>query len=201
LRGTSLPEGKRLYLEAIRLRESVDEKEYEPSIYEALGDLETRSGDLNSAEQHLLRARTGYEEMKDPNGVAMCERDLGSVRLLKKDLTAARKWLAAALDKVSGPGSADLQADIRARNALVDRDAGDYPRARSVLQACLAHWQSRGHARWIAQTRYQLGTVEQVSGNQRLARQLLTESRDGFLSVGDRYGVKECERRLQDLNR
>lgn len=194
-------EGKRLYLEAIRLRESVDEKEYEPSIYEALGDLETRSGDLNSAEQHLLTARVGYEKLRDPNGVAMCERDLGSICLLKKDLVAARMWLTAASARVHGSGAADLLADIRARSALVDCGSRGFRRARSELQACLAHWQRRGHARWVAQTRYQLGTVEQVSGNQRLARQLLTESRDGFLSVGDRYGVKECERRLQDLKR
>lgn len=186
-------EGKTLYQKAIDLREDVNEKEYEPSIYEAMGDLEIRAGDLRSAEEHLLTARSGYENMKDPNGVAMCERDLGSLCLLKHDLPSARRWLTEAGNKVRGLGAADLFADIRARTALVDRDCGDLRRARSALLSCLNHWKSRGHPRWIAETQYQLASVEAAAGNQKLAEELVKKSKAGFVAVGDRYGARECD--------
>ncbi len=187
----SFEEAKTRYSEALTLRGVFLEDVAEPALLEALGDLETRTGDYDSAKGHLTRSLKRYRDFKDGVGVAMAARNLGTLAFETKDLEDAIKWFTASLEAVKGLGKPDIETDIQGRMALVSREKGNYAQARSELNECLSYWTKRNHPRWMAQTEYQLGTVEAMAGNFQLARELLNRSKRGFEEVGDKAGSAE----------
>lgn len=194
----SLAEAKELYSEALQIRESMGDERSYPALQEALGDLETRTGDFKHAEIHLQKSLAGYQREKDPGGIAMAYRGLGSLAFERGQLDEASLMFSSAIGALQGKGPA-MEKDIEARQALVLRERGRYADARSVLQGCLTYWVKEEHPRWIAKTRWQLATVEAEAGNSRTARQLLVQAKEGYQRVGDRAGVADCDRALKDL--
>ncbi|MCW5941825.1 MAG: hypothetical protein KIS66_06320 [Fimbriimonadaceae bacterium] len=187
-----LRRGLGLLQTAAELRELLHDEVHLPAIYEAMGELNTRSGNPRSAEAILLRARDGYTKMGDLNGVAACERDLGSALHAQGKLSEARKWFGAAMKKAQAHGATDLLVDITARNALVDRDLKKWSDAETTLESCLAHWKARGHKRWIAETEMQLATVKLAESKRGEGKGLLDDSYRNFTAVGDTYGASKC---------
>lgn len=196
----SLAEAKELYQRTLELRQSLDDPRCLPPLLEAIGDVETRTGDLVNAEHHLSESLVGYQSTKDAGGIAMAYRGLGSVAFQKGDLDKASRMFASALAALRGKDAADMVVDIEARKALVLRERGRHKEALRVLNSCLDHWVQRGHPRWIAKTRYQIGTVEAAAENQPNARQILANARQGYITVGDAAGVADCDRELQQLD-
>ncbi|MBX7133079.1 MAG: hypothetical protein K1X67_10420 [Fimbriimonadaceae bacterium] len=196
----SLSEARDLYAQALTIRESMRDARSRPALLEAIGDLETRIGDLKSAEIHLKEGLKGYSQQNDLGGITMCTRDLGTVAIEHGRLDEASRLFASALEVLAGKDPAMVK-DIEARQALVLGERGQFAEAKEALQACLDFWVKKDHQRWIAKTRWQLATVEAASGDLRKALQSLALAREGYQRAGDRAGVADCERTLQELQR
>ena len=188
-----LQEVKKEYEEAWRLRDQLHEEFQKPSLEEALGDVETRLGEYDAAEAHLLSSMEGYRRFGDPVGVVLAQRDLGSVALGKGDLDGADDWLRqglAGLRRVS-KSQPDIVADILSRQALVLLERDHPQEARTLLQGCLDHWSRKGQPRWIALTEMQLALTEERLDLRDAARERLARSLDAFGRIGDRARYAE----------
>jgi tetratricopeptide (TPR) repeat protein len=150
------------YLTALEVRSFLGQEQCRPSILEALGALDTRLARYEDAEVELLQCLEGYRKMQDHVGMAMACRDLGTLHYARNEDALASRWLNRAMDQVKGKGKDDLEHDIRARLALVAARGGDVAEARQVLLQCLAYWQSRGHAKWIEDTKKQLDSLAEL---------------------------------------
>jgi tetratricopeptide (TPR) repeat protein len=181
------------YLEAISLRRAMHETRSLPPLYENLGLVEAEGGLSTLAREHFELALRGYSESKDPVGEALILRDLGGLALKLSDTNRADAFLSQALRRVSGQSKPDIETDILAQIALVRRDQHRFSEARSLLRQALLYWQDRHHARWVATTMFQMGTVEFSAGNPVAGFKLLRTSRSTYGQVGDLPGVRECD--------
>ncbi|MBI5708383.1 MAG: tetratricopeptide repeat protein [Armatimonadetes bacterium] len=192
-------EAKANYVQALELRRTLKDDVSQPAILEALGDIETKSGDLTSAEAHLRGSLEGYRRLKDRGGIAMASRDLGTLFFERGNLDAASSWFKASMQSLKGLHGGDMETDIHARQALVLRERGLFDDARAILASCLTYWRGKSHPRWVAQTEFQLGTVEVAAGNNGAAVQYFVRSRRGFSQFGDRAGQSACETWLERI--
>jgi len=176
------------YGTALTLRQLLGEEISYPALYEALGDLRTKMGELDKAEADLKNSHRLYSRFRDHVGVAMAARDLGTIWYLRKDWARADQWFARAEQSVAGQGKPELLMDITARQALVDAERGDPERARERLHVALAFWEGRKHVRWQAMTWQQLGIVSMTEGDQKSAREQFERSKGLFDQAGDRAG-------------
>lgn len=194
----SLENAKEGYKSAIRLRADLESDGTIPSIKEALGDVETRAGDYSDAEKTLLEALEGFSRYKDPVGVAMASRNLGTLSFVQKDLSGAERWFTYAFRSIYGLDKPDLEADLRGRQALLWHAQGKAG-AEEQLRKCLEYWTTKNHPRWIAVTQYQLGTIQSDAGATGEAERLLKLSQIGFQKVGDKAGARNASVALRKL--
>ncbi|MBS1709942.1 MAG: tetratricopeptide repeat protein [Armatimonadetes bacterium] len=180
------------YREALTLRTVVGDRICYPAILEALGDAETKTGDLASAQTDLKNAFRMYKDLGDATGTAMAARDLGTVAYELGSWVEANQWFSVAMAALPADEKPDIVADIQGRQALLLSAHGDTVGARTLLAKTMAHWQSRNHPRWIAQTQFQLAQVEARAGNIGEARRLFDASCNAFHAVGDKYGEGQC---------
>ena len=79
-----------------------------------LGDLLLQQGQLDSAEEHLLKALAGSDELKmDRKGRGYILTNLGEVHLRRNDLSAARDYLEQALEVAEAVGERIVLANAR----------------------------------------------------------------------------------------
>ena len=79
-----------------------------------LGDLLLQQGQLDSAEEHLLKALAGSDELKmDRRGRGYILTNLGEVYLRRNDLSAARDYLEQALEVAEAVGERIVLANAR----------------------------------------------------------------------------------------
>jgi tetratricopeptide (TPR) repeat protein len=79
-----------------------------------LGDLLLKQGQLDSAEEHLLKALAGSNELKmDRKGRGYILTNLGEVHLRRNDLSAARDYLEQALEVAEAIGERIVLANAR----------------------------------------------------------------------------------------
>ena len=196
-----LHRAKATYEVALKIRETMGTEACLPPLQEAIGDVETRMGDLSSAETTLSAALTGFERFKDPTGVCMTERDLGSVAYERHDMAKAMSYFEDALRSLKRQPEAkpELVSDIHARQALVLVDQRHLDQARAILEDCLRFWQAKGQPRWVALTQYQLGLVEKKANHNEAATRLLSESQGGYRRIGDRLGENRARSELITL--
>jgi tetratricopeptide (TPR) repeat protein len=185
---------KARFKEAILLRRALRSFPSIPPLNDSLGLAEAKCGEAKSAEKHLMESLGGYQEYHDGVGIAIASRDLGSLALERGDLVAAESWLSKARVEARNEGKEDIVTDVDAQRALVLRDKHRFDQARGLLEKALAYWQHRHHARWIAETLFQKGTVEAVAGRSEEASPLLLKSEALFQSVGDKPGADQCRR-------
>jgi len=189
----SFAEAKEHYQQALSLRQAMRQDACKPPILEAIGTLDTELGEYGEAQRNLTESLASYDAFKDPVGVAMAERDLGTVAFDQGRTAVADSWFHSSLRDVSGLGKPDIETDVKGRIALVLLNERRVDEARETLRSCLQYWTARRHPRWIALTEYQLGTVEAAAHHFGVARRLLAQSESGFRTVGDAAGVKKSE--------
>ncbi len=159
----------------------------------------TQQARYSEAKQHFNIALQGFVEAKDPTGIAMTQRNLGTACFITGDLDAASSWLASALATIENQGKPDLEHDIQARNALVISARGDTAKARKVLQECLAYWNEQNHPRWPVETKLQLAIVERDANRLPEARKLLEECSAAFARIGDLANKQEADQLLAQI--
>lgn len=164
-----------------------------PPLLEAIGDTELKLQNYESATGYFSECLQGYKSMGDLGGQAMALRGLGSAAAGLGNVAEAKRRFNEGLAVIEGQDSAAMAADIRARLALVLRDEGRLDEAKTMLANCLDYWQEAGHKRWIAKTRYELGTVEYLLGRANVAMMMLSQSRADYESLGDEGGVDACQ--------
>jgi tetratricopeptide (TPR) repeat protein len=192
-------QAKDSYSAALKLRGMMHQDTTLPPILEALGDVETKMGDYASARMSLTQALNGYTNGKDRVGIAMTARDLGTLSFDGGDNRCANLWLETSLQALHGLSKMDLEADVRARKALVIARQSRLDEARTALCQCLQYWTMRGHPRWIAVSEYQLGTVESAAHRFPKAAVLLSRSLSGFEKLGDEDGAVHAKLALARL--
>lgn len=172
-----------------------------PPLYEALGSVEARLGMHADAERRFRLALAGYTKHKVPAGVAMAHRGLGTLAhdqgRPQESLRSFDLALAALEPK---DANSDLAFDIRARAAVARADMGAAKESVETLEACLRHWKSKGHARWVAKTHTQLGAVFGRLGDASRARAHWRDAIGGFEAVGDAAGARAARERLRDIS-
>lgn len=173
--------------EACGLRRYFRNDRFLPAIQCSLGETQHRLGKLSESRKSFESALAGFKRFGEPAGVAMAYRGLGTVARKERKFDEAFDHFARALENLNGlKDQAPMVDDIVARRALVYRDLGDFKRARQDILVCLARWRERGHKRWIAETEFQLATIEGLDGNNQVAVKLLTSCNETFREVGDR---------------
>jgi tetratricopeptide (TPR) repeat protein len=191
-----LVEAKRCYREALTLRQVIGLRATIYPVLQALGTVETRLGETDSARSHLQEALKGCQSEGDWTGVAMCRRDLGSLAVRTGDIAAAKRWYDAGLAALEGLDKPEIAVDIRGQWATVLRDQGRYTEARGILKECLRFWKERKHPRWIAVCQVRLGSVECLAGRYDAARMLLRAALAAFERLGDKAGAADCRKWL-----
>lgn len=163
------------------------------SVLIALAIVERKLNRIDEAEAHLREAMQGMRKAGDQAGFAEACRELGSVAATRGDRASARRFFDAAADAIADRPDEPMHTDIKARKAMLLSDEGEHLAALKILKECLQDWTRRDHPRWRATTLCQIGTVQWEASQREAARQSFSEARNEFLSVGDRFGVKECE--------
>jgi tetratricopeptide (TPR) repeat protein len=188
------------YKDALVIRRRTNQHRYTiPPLLEAIGDTELKLGNFEGARGYFEECLNGYREHGEPGGVAMALRGLGSAEAGLGNTALAKERFNEGLQVIRGRNDAGMEADIRARMALVFRDEGDLDEAKRLLTACLDYWQAEGHKRWIAKTRFELGTVELLAGRANVALMLLAQSRTEYSAMGDAGGAEACKTWLDRL--
>lgn len=187
------------YRSALDIRTVIGQEEVRPAIFEALGVVQTRLGDLKGAEKSLMESLSGYRGAKDPVGVALASRDLGTLAVRTDDLDSAERWFQASLDSVGGLGKPDIVADVDGERALLALRRGRAHEARDAFLRCLDYWTAKGHARWVAVCELRLGLAESALGRRATALAMMRRSKAGFEKVGDRAGISDAANRLRVL--
>lgn len=123
--------------------------------------------------------------------------DRGSISAEEREFPNAIKWFDQGLRAVGEDYEVDTAVDLRGRKALALASQGKVAEALPVLEQVLTHWQKKKHPRWIATSRYRLGSVLKIKGDHVRADLLLAQARRGYLDVGDAEGVKRCDDALQ----
>ena len=194
-------EAKRSYESDLSIREALYHEKSKPPLWEAIGVVDTRLGNLSQANMFLTKALNGYQSFGDNVGVSMSCRDLGTVAFLNRAFDLSLSWFDRADKAVSREHKPDLKMDIIARRALVYRDQGSLQKAKEILNTCLAYWKNRNHLRWIAVTESQLASVETQLGHLRKAKALYASSSNLFVKVGDQAGYFEANQTVHKLAR
>ncbi len=181
------------YEEALRIREALLQINSRPALFEALGNTELKLNNIDAAEKAFKASREGFIKSKDPNGVVMAMRGLGSVAHRRGKLDDASEWFRKCHSIAREHGQHPMIADVAARQALVLRDRNQLNEAAGLLQICLTYWTSVRHARWIAKTRLELATVELRQGRTALAESRLLQSETAYLRIGDLAGAADAK--------
>ncbi len=187
------------YSEAKLLRRTFGYFQNLPPINEKIGNAETELNRFKEAEASYRECIKGFQENGEPSGMAMGYRGLGTVAHRQGDLEAAEKAYRQALSHLARETDREMEVDIRARLALVDRDRQKFSEARAELEDCLDFWKRRGHTRWMAKTRLQLGTVEVLADNSGRAKELLELSQAAYQELGDYASERDCQNWLNTL--
>lgn len=166
------------------------------SLLEVWGTAEWRRGNRERAVELLEESLSGLQQVGDPGGVAGVSRTLGAIAAEQGDRRSAREWYARAKKAIADRPDEPMHTDLRAREALLLRDEGDFAGALGLLEVCLREWEAREHPRWIAATCVQMATVHQAAGEGEKARPLLKEARELYEQVGDQAGVERCDELL-----
>ena len=91
-----------------------------------LGDLLLQQGQLDSAEEHLLKALAGSDELKmDRRGRGYILTDLGEVHLRRRELSQARDYLEQAIEAAETVGERVVLANARLLLGHLEERAGN----------------------------------------------------------------------------
>ena len=187
------------YEESATLWATLNQEPSRACVLEALGDLQTRTGDFEGARKNLTQALETFNLSKDSVGVAMAMRDLGSLSFCSGNLSSALNWFRAGMHELKGSSKPDIEADIRGRQALVLQKQGHPKEAHDILQNCLRYWTQRDHPRWEATIKFRLAAVEIDLGNRKSASLLLASSKTIFGGLGDAPNATEASNLLERL--
>jgi len=185
-----------LYLRVIHYNGDLHDPQNLPAGYMDLAEVETLQGHLDQARSHLDQSIVGFMKLGDKTGVALVERDIGTVLTQQHKLDEADEWLGLALHDASALGKPDIVEDVRGRQAIVLREQKHFDAARTILGQTLAYWDNQNHRRWTARSLLDLGTVEVAAGNDVIAKRLLTKAKSIYSDVGGYPGIQECEQWL-----
>ncbi len=183
------------YIVALKYKEKTGQTSTYPAIQQAIGVAELKLKHYSTAKGWMRIALDGFVAVNDSGGIAMVQRDLGSLCAAQGDWEGALAWFASARSGTDRATNAGLLMDVRAREALVYLRLGEVEKADQMLTDCLEFWERERHPRWIARTKLQLSHVKEESGEQRLADRLRFESALGFRQIGDSIGAAEAEER------
>jgi predicted ATPase len=136
-----------------------------------------------------LERAIDVDDGRDPAARARAAHSLGVLNDLRRDGSAARRWLeeAVALYRETN----DVSRLTRAMNSLgiVSRNSGDLARARELLAECLAMRRELGDRTLISVTTCDLGIVAFDEGDLDAAGALFEESLAIDRELGDKAGV------------
>lgn len=181
------------YQIALELRERTGQSATYPALQQALGAAELKLKNLDVAKGWMRKALEGYVALNDGSGMAIVQRDLGSLSAAQGDHEGALAWFATARAGVGRGVNTALLMDVRAQEALVHLARGEVKKADQMLTDCLEYWEREAHPRWVARTKLQLSEVKAAAGEQQLANRLRAESASAFRQIGDRVGAAEAE--------
>jgi len=155
--------------------------------------VEARLGRIDAAEDRFHEALQLCRALNDPGLVAAALRGLGSVEAVRGNAKQARKWYTAAGLALAEKPDEAFQRNLRALEALLQRDEGRLGEASTELGRCLDEWRQAGHPRWIAATLLQIASVHAREGRPEQAISAASEAGQLYARVGDRRGVALCE--------
>lgn len=187
---------RELYNKALVIFDSFGTEWAEASLLEALGVVETKLGRYREAERHLTESLAVLRKLKDPRGAACTLRSLGVLYATQGDALKAHRHFFAAEQEMKQNPDENLLMDMRAQRALLASLEGDPAGALLELQTCLRHWERVGHRRWIATTQLQIAQVMARAGHGD-ADELAYAARKNYLSVGDQFGIDQCDALLR----
>lgn len=181
------------YAAALEAKEKTGQSSTYPAIQQALGVAELKLKNYPAAKGWVRKALDGFVAGNDFGGMAMAQRDLGSLAAAQGDFEGALAWFASARSGMGRATKTGLLMDIRAQEALVHLSLGDLAKADQMLTDCLEFWERENHPRWIARTKLQLSQVKLAKGLRAEAVALVSEAASGFRKVGDPTGLAEAE--------
>jgi tetratricopeptide (TPR) repeat protein/transcriptional regulator with XRE-family HTH domain len=124
----------------------------------------------------------------DPLGQAIALNDLGRVRLLTDDFTAAGRDLAEAVDIFQGVGNKLGQANALNNLGDMRRLIGDYPAAARDLEQALGIYRDIGDRLGQANVLTNLGIMRRLTGDYPAAAGNLAEALGFYRDLGDHPG-------------
>ncbi|HSH80834.1 MAG TPA: tetratricopeptide repeat protein [Herpetosiphonaceae bacterium] len=159
----------------------------------AIGGLLRKRGDYPEAVTWLQRARTGFEQLKDPAGVSRVLADLGEVYRLQGQFAEANARYSESLELAESIETVELRLAARA-NALkgagtVANAQGNRARARALYEESLALRRQLGDRPGEAALLNNLGVVARFQGDYATARSLNAQSLAVFRELGDRWSA------------
>ncbi|MCC7434723.1 MAG: hypothetical protein IT363_08550 [Methanoregulaceae archaeon] len=178
---------------ALQLRERTGETSTYPALQQALGAAELKLKNYGAAKAWMRLALEGYAASSDGVGMALVQRDLGTLSAAEGDSEGALAWFATARSGLNRGVNSALLMDVRAQEALVLLDRGEFEKADQMLKDCLEYWERENHPRWVARTKLQLSRAKAAAGEHSLADRLRMESASAFRWVGDTGSAGEAE--------
>lgn len=188
---------KERFEESLKIREAMLQTDNLPPLYEAIGEMELKLGNLDSAEAAFTASRNGFIRKENLGGIAMAYRGLGSVAHFRGSYSEASRLFDLSLQAARRANEHAMIADVTARRALVLRDQLRLSEALQSLHLCSAYWAAAGHSRWIAKTQVDLATVEIAAGHFESAKPRLTASLVAYRKIGDAAGVATARELLE----
>ena len=179
--------------EAERLANLINDVQSHAQAQRALGWLLRKQGKYSAAEERLVRARDGYQNLGDSAGVSNVLADIGEVYRLQGKFTEARAYYDESLSLAAGIADIRLRQKARAHAlkgaGTVATWQGDYAIARELNQESLALRRKLGDTPGVATLLNNLGIIARFQSDLTSARQMNEESLELFREMGDRWAV------------
>jgi predicted ATPase/class 3 adenylate cyclase len=179
--------------EAERLASLINDAQSHAQAQRALGWLLRKRGEYSAAEEQLMHAREGYQNLRESAGVSTVLADIGEIYRLQGKFTEARAYYDESLSLAASITDPRVRQTARAHAlkgaGTVATWQGDYDTARALNEESLALRRELGDTPGVATLLNNLGIIARFQRDLRDARQMNEESLALFREMGDRWAV------------
>jgi tetratricopeptide (TPR) repeat protein len=179
--------------EAERLASLINDAQSHAQAQRALGWLLRKRGEYSAAEEQLMHAREGYQNLRESAGVSTVLADIGEIYRLQGKFTEARAYYDESLNLATSITDPRVRQTARAHAlkgaGTVATWQGDYDTARALNEESLALRRELGDTPGVATLLNNLGIIARFQRDLRDARQMNEESLALFREMGDRWAV------------
>ena len=178
--------------EAIKLYERSDASDGLPYAYLNLGETLIKDDRLEEAARALTVSADIATQLKQPHSRAMAHLGLATICTKRHEFSSAERAITEAETYFKRNAMEAELMDATSRKAALLREQGQVDESRVLFERCEAYWKQKQHARWSARISMELGLLERSAGNNHQAHKHFERARNGYLSVGDRFGQKRA---------